>query len=247
MTRFLILGNSHIASLKGAEAAFTKENPNIELTFFGVGEPNFSRGKIDKQGIYSTLQKAKGPNFGEKISVDTKEFDKVFVVGLYTPLSVLHEVLVDHQLLEGRFRQEARLVSTSFLKTVIEHIVQHTVSRWLKIVGTNFSGVISPIPFPNQNIVTTQKRVKHRNKIYRDLNRNLDSELIFDLWRAEIERQMSKTEASLLMQPEETIYAPFLTKNIYSTADNIHTTDDFALLLLRAFCSQLTSRENPVD
>jgi hypothetical protein len=244
MTRVLILGNSHTVALKDAEAMIKADHPDVELSFFSVSEPNFSKGRMDKSGVYAPRYQSEAENdklltINGAISVDLTAYDHVLVVGLRFPLQSICDVLDLYDVLEGSPNGKDAFVSSSFLQKLCQDLAKTTVSKWMALLGADFSGAIYAAPFPSIAVNETEQRVDRRARASRALNQHPEAGLLFEMINQALADAMSQFPARYLFAPDATVHSPFLSKAEFSETDHVHMNGRYGQAIFSKFFNQV--------
>ncbi|MGB7261251.1 MAG: hypothetical protein WBC68_04205 [Albidovulum sp.] len=215
MTRLLVLGNSHAGALKQGETQFLSEYTGVEIGYFVASEPAFSSGAVDTNGIYRPVFKKPGAeqtfaDLNGSVDIDLNAWDRVLVTGIRAPLHNIANTLGEFDLVECAGRECSALISTGFLEDFIDHEAQTTVEGWRAVVGPSFGGVITMAPMPSEAITTTSNKLDRRARASRILALHPLASRIYTHWTNCLRNAADAAGLCLLLQPQSTIAAPFL-------------------------------------
>lgn len=251
MTRLLVIGNSHAAALKLAEAEFRSAYPGIETGFFAAPGAVFLRGRVDGSGRFSTQARDAATlatlariNGGQ--DCDLNDWDQVLVIGHRLRFPGVAALLERHDLLEGSRTGKGQMISWALVTAT----VAAAIDDYLRLIVGRFGAARNVTffagPFVAESIVERAPGYPLARTVAAYLD-HPDMPGIFDWWLSEWEAAVTKAGFGFLRQPDSTLGGPGLTASRFAipTAsdqapaaariDHRHMNRDFGFAVLSAF------------
>ncbi|MGH1331463.1 MAG: hypothetical protein ACRBBK_11315 [Paracoccaceae bacterium] len=259
MSRLLILGNSHAATLRLAQDEIAQAYPDYEISFYGLPALAYDRAQKDKHGLFGP---AKGDSFGAKKArewnsdrrIDLAPYDRIFVVGHRWRMYYLARLLyVRYVYGMQRVRQKAG-ISESFLLAAMAAWVRDGTDEIIAKFGADPRMIFAPSPYP---LARASLKRAEWEPAFGLSSRLADSQMILDVYEGMIADEMEARGLHFVLQPRETLDRAFLTKDAYARVpeeelgkegvkdDHRHTNAAYAKILFAAMHE--AAQQAPID
>ncbi|WP_146344440.1 hypothetical protein [Falsiphaeobacter marinintestinus] len=251
MTRFLVLGSSHVAAMKQAAPQFVERHPDIDLSFFASAAPTFRVGRVGQKGFFTPKYRSKGDRqlarqVNDALTVDLTSFDQILVSGFRFSMGDVAKVLLDFDIVEGTDTGKAQTCSLDFLRAMIDHLVAREMKLITGCLGENRNFTITDAPYPAETIGQRSEDYDPAKSLDAFMN-HPDAPGLFDYWKDQVAAGVTAAGYGFLPQPVETVTKPFATAGQFTAAaphmngeqlswtDHRHMNADFGLHVLEAF------------
>lgn len=250
MTRFLVLGSSHVAAMKQAAPAFAERHPEVELSFFAAPAPTFRVGRVGKKGYFTPKYRTKGDRqlvrqVNDALTVNLTEFDRVLVSGFRFSLGDVAKLLLDFDILEGTDTGKAQKCSLDFLRAVIDQLIAREMKLITTCLGEDRNFILTDAPYPAETIGARAAEYAPARSLDAFMT-HPDAPGLFAYWKDRVAEAVTGAGYDFLPQPESTVAKPFATHGQYTAAaphmtgeeigwtDHRHMNADFGLCVLEA-------------
>ncbi|MFN7222784.1 MAG: hypothetical protein ACK4MS_02050 [Paracoccaceae bacterium] len=249
MTRVLVLGNSHAATLRRAFPALATDDPGLDLTFWGLPGAAFDKARTDADGILrpdptDRVSLRKVDQWNDCSHADLSAHDRIFLVGLRFNLRPVLTLFGALQPLHRGRRDGALGVSDSFLRAAVRAEVDATLAALTARIRLDERCVLMPAPYPAACI--TQRESGHFEPVTATASSLPHASEMMDLFETEITSATATRGLGGLLQPRETLEHPFLTQDRFlddAARDARHMNDDYGLIALRALLAIPTMKQ----
>lgn len=251
MTRFLILGSSHVAAMKQAAPLFAERHPDVELSFFAAPAPAFRVGRVGSKGYFTPKYRSKGDRqlarqVNDALSIDLTAFDQILVSGFRFSLGDVAKVLLNFDILDGTDTGKPQKCSPNFLNDMIDHLVTREMNLITNCLGENRNFTITDAPYPAESIGTRTGEYGPAEALNAFMD-HPDSQDLFQHWKNRVAANIAAAGYDVLHQPMDTVAKPFATHSKFTAAaphmngkelgwtDHRHMNAEFGLHVLEAF------------
>ncbi|MFN3847480.1 MAG: hypothetical protein ACK4RZ_16905 [Paracoccaceae bacterium] len=249
MTRVLVLGNSHAATLRRAFPALAADNPTLDLTFWGLPGAAFDKARTDADGVLrpdptDRVSLRKVDQWNDCTHADLSAHDRIFLVGLRFNLRPVLTLFGALQPLQWGRRDGALGVSDSFLRAAIRAAVDATLAALTARIQLDDRCVLMPAPYPAACV--TQHERGHFEPVTTTASSLPHASEMMDVFETAITSASAARGLGLLLQPRETLERPFLTQDRFlddSARDARHMNDDYGHIALRALLAFSAMKE----
>ena len=244
MTRVLVLGNSHAATLRRAFPAIGAAYPGLALSFWGLPGGAFAKASTDAEGKLrpdptDRVSLRKGAQWNDQDHVDLTAYDRIFLVGLRFNLHAVLTICRALQPLDRGPREGALGVSDGFLRAALRAEVDAALNAQLARTPLDSRVTLMPAPYP------AARAVQRGSDLFEPVTATVaqleDAALLMALYEAEIIQAAGRRGLALALQPRSTLARPFLTQDSCledPDRDVRHMNADFGL---RAFDALLAT------
>lgn len=240
MTRVLVLGNSHAATLRRAFPAIAAAYPDLRLSFWGLPGAAFAKAMIGPDGMLrpdpsdrQSLRKADQWNDADHIDLTT--FDRIFLVGLrYNQRHVL-TLMRRLQPLDWGKRTGALGVSEGFLRAAVRAEIDSSLTAQNERVPMDARFTLMPAPFPAEAV--TQSRSDLYEPVTSSAAALRHAADLMALHDEELTAAHATLGLGFALQPPQTRARPFLTYDEYledPDRDARHMNADYGLIAFEA-------------
>ncbi|MEP5730613.1 MAG: hypothetical protein ABJL67_14715 [Sulfitobacter sp.] len=256
MTRLLIIGSSHVAAYKNASDTFAAEQPDIDITFFGLRGPLFLTGQIDDKGVFvppyrDDSDRSLAETTNGQATIDASGYDHVLMVGHRFAFTHFPVLLEDHDILGGMRTDRPRLLSEAMLYDTITSVTQTSVDEAAAAVANlNRRVTFAMAPYPATSI-TERAPGFELARLLQTFWARPDAAWVTEMWLTALRAALSNHGHHLLEQPEALNDGAFATKPAFASqaaamagdtlgkTDHRHMNADFGLAMLRAYADTI--------
>lgn len=262
MTRFLVLGSSHVAAMKQAAPEFAEANPDVELSFFASPAPTFRVGRVGTKGFFTPKYRSKADRqlvrqVNDALTIDLTAFDQVLVSGFRFSLGDVARVLHEFDILDGTNTGKSQKCSRDFLHAMIDHLVTREMKLITSCLGENRNYTLTDAPYPADTIGARAGEYGPAESLAAFMD-HPDAPELFENWKSTVEQKIQAAGYEYLPQPAQTVTKPFATDGRFTAAaphmtgegmgwtDHRHMNAEFGLQVLNAF-AQKHHNPTPVE
>lgn len=248
-----VIGTSNIGAVKYAQDRIAAAHPTLSLTCYGL-----PGGKFD--GAY-TVDGAFGPDRSDHAAMklarrvngtptlDLAPFADILVIGDTLGMPATLWAALSYDIAEWPTRTGRDLLSLPALQATMDEAIAARADHLRAQFGTRPLHV-SLAPYPTTAVVP---KGDHHQQPYASMANHPHANELHALYRAALTRALAARNMTFVPQPDETIAAPFLTKEPYGLGsmdfraegrllnDHRHMNADFGASLFDAFALTLHS------
>lgn len=253
MTRILLIGNSHAATLRRAFPDFAMLHPAVGLTFWGLPGAAFDKASVGADGLLrpdptDRVSARKVDQWNDSDHADLTGHDRIFLVGLRFHLRPVLTLLRHLQPLNWGRRTGALGVSDGFLRAAIRAEVDLTLSAQLARIPLDPRAILMPAPYPSA--LVARRDGAHYEPVTAAASGLPHAADLMTLFEAEIEAACAAHGLGFVAQPRETLAAPFLTQDRFledATRDARHMNARYGLVAMQALAQFPNPQETPAS
>jgi hypothetical protein len=251
MTRVLVIGNSHAATLRRAFPAVQAARPDLALSFWGLPGAAFDKASTGADGRLRPDPKdrtsmRKVDQWNDAADADLTTPDHIFLVGLRFGLRAALGLMRQlHPLDQGR-RPGALGVSDSFLRAALRASIDASLAGVATRLALDPRVVLMPAPYP-ATLVTNPASAFFEPITVADTVLP-HAPALMTLFEHELAQACAARGLRLVLQPRQTLAGPFQTDPSYlddATRDARHMTVAYGQLALDALLAAVSTRPAP--
>lgn len=239
MTRILVLGNSHAATLRRAFPAIAAAFPGVDLSFWGLPGAAFDKARTDPDGILrpdptDRVSLRKVDQWNDRDHADLSAPDHVFLVGLRFNLRPVLSLLRGLQPLHLGRREGALGVSDRFLCAAIRAEIETSLTALTARIRPDSRYVLMPAPYPAAAV--TRRESDLFEAVTAAASGLQHAPAMLDLFETEVAAAVTSRGLGFVSQPRETLDRPFLTQDRFledAARDARHMNPDYGLIAFR--------------
>jgi hypothetical protein len=244
MTRLLILGNSHAATLRRALPEAGQEWPGVTTDFWGLPGAAFSKARQDASGILrpdpeDAMSQRKAGQWNRQDHVDLMAYDQILLVGLRYGLRPAQGLMRALQPLDWGSRSGALGVSEGFLRAAFRAEILAVLHAQNARTALDHRFILMPAPYPAASVTEPGPLHEPLPAAVARLARAADLQAIYD---EELMAAHEELGLTLVLQPPETQDRAFLTLPQFLEEpgrDARHMNAAYGLIALRAMASHI--------
>ncbi len=238
--RVLITGTSHAATLRRAFPALKAAHPGMTLEFWGLPGAAFQKASVGPDGVLrpdpaDALGARKAAEWNGAEAVDLAPYDRIFLVGLRYGLGTLFPALRDLHPVEWGRRKGARPVALGLLRAAMEAETRAAVTAQAQRTPFDPRFVLMPAPYPAQEV--TRSASSHFEPLTRQVAGLAEAGALMAMFESALVAAHAAAGVTLVLQPRETLAAPFLTRDAFIDAaerDARHMNADYGQIAFDA-------------
>lgn len=248
MTRVLVLGNSHAATLRRAFPEISRLWPGLDLEFWGLPGAAFAKASVDDTGVLrpdpnDTVSRNKVLQWNAVAEVDLAAYDRIFLIGLRYGLRPAQGHMRKLHPFDWGTRTGQMGVSEGFLRAAVRAEIDAVLDAQTLRTPMDNRFVLMPAPYPASCV--GQEGPLHE-PLPAAVARMSHAQDLLDLFEEELAKAHTARGLTCVAQPRATLDRPFLTQDRYLEEpgrDGRHMNADYGLLAFRALAGTLD--ENP--
>lgn len=248
MTRILILGNSHAATLRRAFPAIRAAYPQVTLSFWGLPGAAFAKASTGPDGLVrpdpsDRVSQRKADQWNDREAADPAAHDHVFLVGLRFNLRQVLTLMRGLQPLHLGRRSGALGVSDSFLRAAIRAEVDASLKAQIARTPLDRRVTVMPAPYPATGV--TRRGTDLFEPVTTGAALLPHASELMTLYEHEIISAHAEQGLTVALQPRDSLARPFLTDDRYledPDRDARHMNADYGLA---AFAALLDAAPKP--
>ena len=260
MTSVLIIGSSHIGALKNAEDRFAPTHPELALSWFGMRGPEFLQGTFADDGVFQPatrndadrdlLRRTNG-----KAEIATQGYDRLVMIGYRFGFDDIASLLEHHDLLGTDARAVRPALELPLIEDAIDMLIDVTLAPLCDMLAPlDRPATLILAPYPAQGITARAPKMDMARELAAFWNHPAAA-TVFELWQNRVSARIAQAGHDLLLQPTETIAAPFATQDRFAQSpeqfdgtpmrapDFRHMNADYGHAVLTALAARLTTAE----
>lgn len=158
MTRVLVLGNSHAATLRRAFPQIAQAHPHLTLTFWGLPGGAFEKATTGPDGRLrpdptDRVSLRKTDQWAIADSVDLGTYDHIFLVGLRYGLRTAYALMRGLQPLDWGRRDGAQGVSPGLLRAALRAEIDASLAAQAARTPYDARYTLMPAPYPAAQVL----------------------------------------------------------------------------------------------
>lgn len=246
--RVLVIGTSHAAALRRAFPALCAAEPALKPDFWGLPGAAFQKARLGADGHLRPDPQdphgaRKAAEWNGADSVDLAPYDRIFLAGLRYGLGTLFAVMRDLQPVEWGPRKGAQPVSLGFLRAALAAEVGAAVAAQRARIPFDSRFVLIPAPYPAREV--TRNTSAHFEPLTRHAATLPQAAALMAMFEQALCEAHAAADVRLVLQPRETLAAPFLTRDDFidtAERDARHMNADYGQI---AFAAMLAAPQTP--
>lgn len=251
MTRILVIGNSHAATLRRAFPTVQASRPDLELSFWGLPGAAFDKASTGPDGRLRPDPKdrtsmRKVDQWNDAAEADLTTPDHILLVGLRFGLrAALGLMRALHPLDLGR-RPGALGVSDSFLRAALRGTIDASLAAVATRLALDGRVVLMPAPYPAASV--TNPASTFFEPVTASATVLPHAPDLMALFEHELAGACAARGLGLVLQPRQTLAGPFQTDPRFlddATRDARHMTVAYGQLALDALLAAVSPRPAP--
>lgn len=240
MTRILVLGNSHAATLRRAFPRLQEEQPDLSLAFWGLPGGAFAKARAGADGCLrpdpsDAVSRHKVAQWNGTDHIDLAPFDRILLVGLRYGLRQSISLMRDLQPLDWGRRRRALGVSTGFLREAMRAEIRASLAAQAERLPMDARFVLMPSPYLAEAAVAGYPALATVAALPHAAD-------LMALYEDEVAKAHADAGLAFHPQPRQTLSRPFLTADDFledPTLDARHMNAHYGLLALRAMLADM--------
>lgn len=250
MTRLLVLGNSHAATLRRAFPDIAQEWPGLAVDFWGLPGAAFAKARQDGSGILrpdpeDAVSQRKAGQWNSQDHVDLTGYDRILLVGLRYGLRPGQGLMRALQPLDWGSRGGALGVSEGFLRAALRAGINAVLQAQNARTALDGRFILMPAPYPATTVTDPGPLHEPVPAAVARLTRADDLQRIY-------EEELAAAHAALglriVFQPPETQDRAFLTGARFledPARDARHMNAAYGLCAFRALARHIPDLRQP--
>ncbi len=234
MTRVLVLGNSHAATLRLGFDAIRAAFPQIDVSFWGLPGAAFAKARVGPNGRLATdradaVSRRKLALWDEAESVNLAAFDRIFLVGLRHGFRPALQLMRRFHPWDWGRRKGAQGVSDGFLRAAIRTMIDTSLSDQSARTPFDSRFVAMPAPYPASTVTQTGPFHEPVTAAVSHLPRAAE---LMQMYETEIATAHAAFGLGFVPQPPETVAGPLLSHDRYladPARDGRHMNADYGI------------------
>lgn len=239
MTRVLVLGNSHAATVRRAFDQIKGTWPDLSLEFWGLPGAAFAKARIDEAGLLrpdpeDAVSQKKAGQWNSRDHVDLAQYDIIMLVGLRYGLRPSQGFMRSLQPLDWGSRSGALGVSDGFFRAAIRAEIEAVIDAQTVRTPFDHRFILMPAPYPATTVIDAGPLHEPGPAAVTKLKRAVE---LHDLYEEELLAAHRDRGLSLALQPRDTLAGAFLTQPIFLEdpgRDARHMNSDYGLIAFGA-------------
>ncbi len=244
MTRLLVLGNSHAATLRRALPVAAPEWPGVTTDFWGLPGAAFAKARQDESGILrpdpeDAVSQRKAGQWNRQDHVDLTAYDHILLVGLRYGLRPAQGFMRALHPLDWGNRSGALGVSEGFLRAALRAEIMAVLHAQNARTALDGRFILMPAPYPAASVTEPGPLHEPVPAAVARLARAADLQAIYDEELMEAHKALG---LMLVLQPPETQDRAFLTKTQFLEEpgrDARHMNASYGLIALQAMARHI--------
>lgn len=243
-----VIGTSNIGAVKYAQAEIAKAHPTLDVTCYGLPGGKFDLARTSNIGIFQPSQEDRALcKLAQRINgtsgIDLTAFDEILVIADTLGMPSVLWTALNYDIADWPTRTGRDLISLPAFQTAIREAIA-TRADHLRMQFGSRDIHVALAPYPTTAVVP---KGEHHQQPYAGMATHPHAAEIEKLFRATLIDALHVRDMTLVLQPSETVAAPFLTKEAYGVGsmdfrrdgrllnDHRHMNADFGASLFRAF------------
>lgn len=252
LRKVAVIGTSNIGAVKYAQDQITKDHPTLEVTCYGLPGGKFNDAHIRKSAFGPARSDRAAMKIARRVNgaatLDLAPFSHILVIADTLGLPSTLWTALNYDIADWPTRTDRDLLSLPAFRAAIAQAIATRADH----LRTQFGDLplhVALAPYPTTAVVP---KGVHHQKPYAGMATHPHGAEIEALYRAALSDALATRSMTWVPQPQDTIAAPFLTKEPYGHGamdfrskdraldDHRHMNADFGASLFKAFAIALS-------